>query len=53
MEMDIDMSIMDENIEDVLVEEKDKLRGCKMVWYELEKDCMFLILLYIFMIFDS
>ncbi|OWZ35541.1 hypothetical protein C356_05049 [Cryptococcus neoformans c45] len=38
MEMDIDMSTMDENTEDASVEEKDKLRGRKTVWYEPEKD---------------
>lgn len=37
-EMDIDMSTMDENTEDGSVEEKDKLRGRKTVWYEPEKD---------------
>lgn len=37
-EMDIDMSTMGENTEDASIEEKDKLRGRKTVWYEPEKD---------------
>ncbi|KIR24740.1 hypothetical protein I309_06436 [Cryptococcus deuterogattii LA55] len=37
-EMDIDMSTMDGNTEDASIEEKDKLRGRKTVWYEPEKD---------------
>lgn len=39
-EMDIDMSTMDGNTEDASIEEKDKLRGRKTVWYEPEKDRM-------------